>query len=103
MRLVLALIQTTKLKAVQEALANVGVERMTVCDALGYGQQRGGASGGTPTTRPHFRRKVALEIAVNEGFLDRTVKNNTHVPPTGRTGAVGDGKRFVLAIGGGVH
>ena len=31
MRLVLALIQPTKLKAVQEALANVGVERMTVC------------------------------------------------------------------------
>jgi nitrogen regulatory protein PII len=41
MRLVLALIQPTKLKAVQEALHKIGDERMTVCDALGYGQQRG--------------------------------------------------------------
>jgi len=41
MRMVLALIQPTKLKAVQEALRQIGVERMTVCDALGYGQQRG--------------------------------------------------------------
>jgi nitrogen regulatory protein P-II 2 len=98
MRLVLALIQPTKLKAVQEALANVGVERMTVCDALGYGQQRGGASGDSPATRPHFRRKVALEIAVNEDFLDRTVETIAHVARTGRTGAVGDGKVFVLPM-----
>jgi nitrogen regulatory protein P-II 1 len=99
MRLVLALIQPTKLKAVQEALANVGVERMTVCDALGYGQQRGGAAGGeAPASRPHFRRKVALEIAVNEDFLDRTVETIAHVARTGRTGAVGDGKVFVLPM-----
>ena len=98
MRLVLALIQPTKLKAVQEALANVGVERMTVCDALGYGQQRGGAGGEVPTTRPNFRRKVAIEIAVNEDFLDRTVETIAHVARTGRAGAVGDGKVFVLPM-----
>jgi nitrogen regulatory protein PII len=42
MRLVLALIQPTKLRAVQEALARIGVQRMTICDAQGYGQQLGG-------------------------------------------------------------
>ena len=98
MRLILALIQPTKLKAVQEALANVGVERMTVCDALGYGQQRGDASDESPAARPHFRRKVALEIAVNEDFLDRTVETIAHVARTGHTGAVGGGKIFVLPI-----
>jgi len=98
MRLVLALIQPTKLKAVQEALAQVGVERMTVCDALGYGQQRGGASGQSPAAKPQCRRKVALEIAVNEDFLERTVETIAHVARTGRTGAVGDGKVFVLPI-----
>src|SRR5207249_2272741 len=98
MRLVLALIQPTKLKAVQEALANVGVERMTVCDALGYAQQRGLASTEPTATRPTFRRKVALEIAVNEDFLDRTVETIAHVARTGPGGAVGDGKVFVLPI-----
>src|SRR5437868_7449790 len=98
MRLVFALIQPTKLKAVQEALARVGVERMTVCDALGYGQQRGGIFGESVAKQPTFRRKVALEIAVNEDFLDRTVETIAHVARTGRGGAVGDGKIFVLPI-----
>jgi nitrogen regulatory protein P-II 2 len=98
MRLVLALIQPTKLQAVQEALANVGVERMTVCDALGYARQRGDANGHSAASRPHFRRKVALEIAVNEDFLDRTIETIAHVARTGRTGAIGDGKIFVLPI-----
>jgi nitrogen regulatory protein P-II 1 len=98
MRLVLALIRPTKLQAVQEALANMGVERMTVCDALGYAQQRGDTKGESVAARPHFRRKVALEIAVNDDFLDRTVETIAHVARTGRTGAVGDGKIFVLPI-----
>jgi len=98
MRLVLALIQPTKLQAVQEALAQVGVERMTVCDALGYAQQGGVTASGSTTAPPKFRRKVALEIAVNEDFLDRTVATITHVARTGPSGAVGDGKVFVLPI-----
>jgi nitrogen regulatory protein PII len=95
MRLVLALIQPTKLKSVQEALAKIGVERMTVCDALGYGQQRGRANGKSAGTGPALLRKAALEIAVNEDFLDKTVETITHVA---HTGAVGDGKIFVLPI-----
>jgi len=97
MRLVLALIQPTKLKAVQEALNKIGVERMTVCDALGYGQQRGLPSGQN-TSRPALLRKVALEIAVNEDFLDKTVATIAQVARTGTKGAIGDGKVFVLPI-----
>ena len=97
MRLVLALIQPTKLKAVQEALAKIGVERMTVCDGLGYGQQRGGRGEPSPEAKPTLLRKVALEIGVNEDFLDKTVETIAHVARTGG-GAIGDGKIFVLPI-----
>ena len=41
MKLVVAIIQPTKVDTVQVALANVGVERMTVCDAAGFARQRG--------------------------------------------------------------
>jgi nitrogen regulatory protein P-II 1 len=98
MRLVLAIIQPTKLKAVQEALAKMGVERMTVCDALGYGQQRGSAAAIAEGGRPALLRKVALEIAVNEDFLERTVATITRVARTGPAGAIGDGKVFVMPV-----
>jgi nitrogen regulatory protein P-II 2 len=95
MRMVLALIQPTKLKAVQEALARIGVERMTVCDALGYGQQGGRVEGKASVNGPKLLRKAALEIAVNEDFLDKTVETIAHVA---HSGAVGDGKIFVLPV-----
>jgi nitrogen regulatory protein P-II 2 len=98
MRLVLALIQPTKLKAVQEALHKIGVERMTVCDALGYGQQRGSAVDNALGAKPDLLRKVALEIAVNEDFLDKTVQTVAQVARTGKGGAIGDGKIFILPI-----
>jgi nitrogen regulatory protein P-II 1 len=115
MRLVIALIQPTKLKAVQEALAKIGVERMTVCDALGYGRQWGEAdelesaagmklpaktkpAATTKPGGPKLLRKVALEISVNEDFLDRTVQTIARVARTGEAGAIGDGKIFVLPL-----
>jgi len=98
MRMVVALIQPTKLKAVQEALAKIGVERMTVCDALGYGKQRGHATGEVKSPGNKLLRKVALEIAVNEDFLDRTVETIAHIARSGSGGAIGDGKIFVMPI-----
>jgi nitrogen regulatory protein PII len=98
MRLVLALIQPTKLKAVQEALNRIGVERMTVCDAFGFGQQRGLPAGAPASGRPALLRKVAIEIAVNDDFLEKTVETITHVARTTARGAIGDGKIFVLPM-----
>jgi nitrogen regulatory protein P-II 1 len=95
--MVLAFIQPTKLRAVQEALANIGVERMTVCDALGYGQQRGQAPGAADSG-VKLLRKAALEISVNEDFLDKTVETIARVARTGDSGAIGDGKIFVLPV-----
>jgi nitrogen regulatory protein PII len=98
-KLVVAIIQPTKLKPVQEALAKVGVERMTVGDAQGFGRQKGH----TETYRgveykTQLLRKIALEIAVNDDFLQRTVDTIQSVARTGPDGNFGDGKIFVLPL-----
>ncbi len=99
MRLLLALIQPTRLRAVQDALAAIGVERMTVCDAQGYARQ-GGRREATDSgqQRAILLRKVALEIAVNEDFLDRAVQTIAKVARSGTDGAIGDGKVFILPL-----
>ncbi len=103
MRLVLALFQPTKLRAVQEALATIGVARMTICEAQGYGQQLGEQASSRRSEagragQPALLRKVAMEIAVNDDFLDRTVETIAQVARTGAAGDIGDGKIFVLPI-----
>lgn len=97
MKFLIAIIQPPKLTAVRDALTKIGVERMTVCDAQGYGRQRGR----TELYRGHeyktnLLRKVALEIAVNDDFLERAVDTITSVARTGPDGNIGDGKIFVL-------
>src|SRR5688572_1070596 len=99
MRLVLALIQPTRLRAVQEALARIGVARMTVCDAQGYGRQGGQTERAQDNDRrPLLLRKVALEIAVNEDFLQRTIETIAAVARSEAEGQIGDGKVFVLPL-----
>ena len=95
--MVIAIIQPTKLSAVREALVKIGVTRMTVCDAQGFGRQRGQ----TQTYRgneykTNLLRKIALEIVVNEDFLERTVETLNGVARTGPEGSIGDGKIFVV-------
>jgi nitrogen regulatory protein P-II 1 len=99
MRLILAIIQPTKLAAVQDALLKIGVEHVTVCDAQGFGRQRG-----QPATyrgaeyRSNLLRKVELEIVVNDDFLDRTLETIERVARTGPEGNMGDGKILVLPV-----
>ncbi|MEX0712539.1 MAG: P-II family nitrogen regulator [Pirellulales bacterium] len=97
MKMVLAVVQPTKLHALREALVKIGVTRMTVCDAQGYARQRGR----TEMYRGHeyktnLLRKVELEILVNDDFLDRTIDTILSVARTGAEGTIGDGKIFVL-------
>ena len=99
MKLVVAIIQPTKLRAVREALAKVGVTRMTICDAQGYGRQRGR----TEMYRGHeyktnLLRKVELEIVVNDDFLERTIDTLRSAARTGPEGTIGDGKIFVMPV-----
>ena len=97
MKLIIAVIQPTKLSAVQEALDKIEVMRLTVCDAQGFGRQRGR----TEMFRGHeytvtLLRKVVLEIMVNDDFLDRTVEMIVNAARTGPDGTIGDGKIFIL-------
>jgi nitrogen regulatory protein P-II 2 len=72
---------------------------MTVCDAQGYGRQRGQTEyyrGNEYKT--NLLRKIALEIAVNEDFVDRTLDTLLRVARTGPEGNIGDGKVFVLPV-----
>jgi nitrogen regulatory protein P-II 1 len=99
MKLILAVIQPTKLTAVREALERIGVERLTILDAQGYARQRGR----TPTYRGHeyktnLLRKVTLEIVVNEDFVQRTVDTISQIARTGSQGTIGDGKIFMLPV-----
>ena len=97
MKLVIAVIQPTKLNAVREALQKIEVTRLTVCDAQGFARQRGRTEmyrGHEYTTR--LLRKVALEIVVNDDFLDRTLETLINTARTGPEGTIGDGKIFVL-------
>ncbi len=99
MKLIVAVIQPTKLDAVEKALARLDVTRMTVCDAMGYARQRGQLE----TYRGHeyktnLLRKIALEIAVNDDFLERTIECLEEVARTSTEGHIGDGKIFVLPM-----
>lgn len=97
MKLIIAIIQPTKLEPLREALVKIGVTRMTVCDAQGYGRQRGR----TEMYRGHeyktnLLRKIELEIMVNDDFVDRTVDCIQCVARTGPDGNIGDGKILIL-------
>lgn len=95
--MIIAVIQPTKLNAVRDALVKVGVDRMTVCDAQGYGRQRGRTEmyrGNEYKT--NLLRKVSLEIMVNDDFVERTIDTITAVARTGAEGTIGDGKIFVI-------
>jgi nitrogen regulatory protein PII len=96
-KLVIAVIQPTKLSAVREALAKIEVERMTICDAQAFGRQPGRPEmfrGHEYST--NLLRKVVLEIVVNDDFLDRAVETIINTARVGPEGSVGDGKIFVL-------
>jgi nitrogen regulatory protein P-II 2 len=96
MKLIIAIIQPHKLDSVKTALENVDVHLMTVTNVLGQGRQKGlteiyrGAkeAGG-------LLNKVRLDIAVNEDFVEPTIKAITK---GAHTGEVGDGKIFVVDL-----
>lgn len=97
MKTVIAIIQPTKLQAVHEALERIEVKRMTIFDALGFGRTHGHPEMYRGTQyKATLLRKVALEIVVNDDFLQRTVDTIVSVARTGPEGNIGDGKIFVL-------
>ena len=99
MKLIIAVIQPTKLEAVKEALSHVEVFRLTVTDVQGFGRQKGY----TEVYRGHevtvnLLRKIELQIAVNEEFVEPTVNAIIRGGRSGPEGKIGDGKIFILPM-----
>jgi len=96
MKLIIAIIQPHKLENVKEKLYEANVNLITVSEVLGHGQQKGVAETyrGSKETG-NLLRKVRLEIAVNENFVEPTINA---IIDGAKTGKIGDGKIFVLDL-----
>ena len=96
MKLIIAIIQPEKMEAVKAALFNAEVYKMTVNRVRGCGQQGG--------YDEHYRgqvkninllEKIRLEIAVNDNFVEPTIKA---IIKAAKTGKIGDGKIFIQPL-----
>ena len=96
MKKIEAIIKPFKLDEVKEALHEVGVLGITVTEAKGFGRQKGHTElyrGAEYVV--DFLPKVKLEVVVDDGLVDRVVEA---IAAAARTGRIGDGKIFVLAV-----
>src|SRR5881394_892335 len=93
MKLITAIIKPFKLEEVKDALAEVGVEGMTVTEVKGFGRQKGHTEiyrGSEYTV--DFLPKIKIEVVVADGLLQSAVDA---ILKAAKTGKIGDGKIFV--------
>jgi len=96
MKLITAIIKPFKLEDMKEALAEVGVEGMTVTEVKGHGRQKGHTEiyrGSEYTV--DFLPKVKVEIAVMDDLVTKVIDA---IVKGARTGKIGDGKVFVTSL-----
>jgi nitrogen regulatory protein P-II 1 len=90
------MIQPHKLPDVKKALFDAEVHKMTITNVLGCGQQKGFSETYRGVVHEvNLLKKVRLEIAVNEDFVQPTIDA---IIKGARTGKIGDGKIFVLDL-----
>ena len=93
MKLITTLIQPHKLPDVKQALFDAKINKMTVTNALGSGAQGGYVESYRGAKEEiNLLKKVRIEIAVNDDYVDETVKA---IIKGAKTGNIGDGKIFV--------
>lgn len=96
MKLIVAYIQPEALNDVKQALLKENVAKMSVVNALGCGHQMGyQESYRGVVSEVNLLKKVRLEIAINDHYLDKTLKT---IVETARSGHIGDGKIFVMDL-----
>ncbi len=96
MKKIEAIIKPFKLEEVKDALAEVGIEGMTVTEVKGFGRQKGHTEiyrGSEYTV--DFLPKVKLEIVLADEVLDKAV---AAIVKAAKTGKIGDGKVFVIGV-----
>ncbi len=96
MKLIIAYIQPHKLEDVKKSLTRKNIGKMSVTNSLGCGEQMGYEESYRGIKfEVNLLKKVRLEIAVNEDFVERAIEA---VIDGARTGQIGDGKIFVLDL-----
>ncbi|MEM9808059.1 MAG: P-II family nitrogen regulator [Cyanobacteria bacterium P01_D01_bin.56] len=96
MKQIVAVIRSSHLDKVKDALVNAGIVGMTVSNARGFGRQKGQTqSYRGQTYKVDFLQKIRLEVAVADEKVDLVVKTITE---SAHTGEIGDGKIFVLPV-----
>jgi len=99
MKLVMAIIQPSRLETVKSLLNVEGISGVTVTDARGVGRQRGR----TEIYRGHeytvdLIPKVKIEIAVEDDHVDATIDAIIKGARSGVEGKIGDGKIFIMPV-----
>lgn len=97
MKMVTAIIKPYKVDEVRAALAEVGVQGVTVTEVKGFGRQKGHTElyrGAEYVV--DFLPKVRIEVAVEDGRVDAVIDA---IAASARTGKIGDGKIFVTGLG----
>jgi nitrogen regulatory protein P-II 1 len=96
MKLIIAYIQPERLNAVKQALFQADIKKMSVTNALGCGAQGGYTKQYRGVeTEVHLLKKVRLEIAVNDEFVDATTDA---IIVGARTDTIGDGMIFITDL-----
>ena len=96
MKKIEAIIKPFKMEDVKEALAEVGIEGMTVSEVKGFGRQKGHTEiyrGSEYTV--DFLPKVKVEIVVSDAMVEKAV---AAITSAAKTGKIGDGKIFILPM-----
>lgn len=96
MKLIIAIVQPDRLESVKQELYRQDVNLITVSEVLGHGRQMGVTEVYRGVKEMgNLLRKIRLEIAVNEDFVEKTI---SAIIKGAQTGETGDGKIFVLDL-----
>ncbi|MCK5171519.1 MAG: P-II family nitrogen regulator [Bacteroidales bacterium] len=98
MKLVTAIIRETRLDAVREALVAADITRITVVRVSGHGQAHKADIYRGKRIVPNLTPRVKIEIALNEEFVELTVKTIIAAAKTNDSGEIGDGKIFITPL-----
>jgi nitrogen regulatory protein PII len=96
MKKIEAIIKPFKLEEVKNALADLGVEGMTVTEVKGFGRQKGHTEiyrGSEYTV--DFLPKIKLDVVLPDDLVEKAVQA---IIKAAKTGKIGDGKIFVLEV-----
>lgn len=99
MKLIIAYVRPERLNSVKQSLYKNEIYKVSVSNALGCGQQKGYHESYRGTDiEVNLLKKIRLEIAVNENYVDPTVEAIIEGAKSENEGKIGDGKIFIIPL-----